>query len=193
MKTVARLGWLSCGLVLAGTLVAGAAARGGGKVTLTVPAREAIKAAFPRATVTSVSQSIEDGVSVLDVELVQDEQRLEVDVSAEGVIFEVEHKVALDDLPKAVRSAVVTATSDARITRIEKCETRAEAKEGKLVSLAKPHTAYHVRYTVGERASTLQVRVGEAGSLTVRKPGPGQEGNDEDDDDEDGDENENDD
>ncbi|MFH1732184.1 MAG: PepSY-like domain-containing protein, partial [Planctomycetota bacterium] len=114
------------------------------EIALPAPAANAVKAAFPGATVSEIERENENGVLLYEVELKQNGAEIDVKVMADGTIVEVESKIAAKDLPAAVAKAVEKAAPGATIKEVERKEIRAALKAGKVVKLAKPEVVYEV-------------------------------------------------
>lgn len=105
-------------------------------------AADAIKAAFPQARMVEFEQDSEGGLAAYEVELDQDGKEVEVTVSRDGVILEVETEIARSELPKAVADALAKAAGDAKVEEIVREETRAVVRDGKVVKLDEPTITY---------------------------------------------------
>ena len=111
-------------------------------VALPPKAKAAVEALFPNCAITGVEAEDEDGVMLYEVTLVVNGLDAEVSLAADGTVAEVEWVVPTQALPTAVIEAIKKLAKDASVIRIEKEEIRAEAKDGKLVPLAKPRIVY---------------------------------------------------
>jgi len=135
-------------VVLAGLMVvcfgAAQADREEGKaVALPAAAAQAINRAFPGATIDEVEIEYEGGVKLYEVELEQGGAELEVTVSPDGIIVEVETEVEAEGLPRAVADAIARATAGATIVELEKEEVHAVFK---LVKLETPEVTYGAEF-----------------------------------------------
>jgi len=120
-------------------------------------AADAVKAEFPGAVVGEMEQETEDGVAVYEVELTRGGKEMEVTVTADGTIVEVETEIAQADLPKAVAAAIAKAAGGAKLTEIEREETRAVVRDGKLVKLDKPKVTYEAEFLKDGREVEVEV------------------------------------
>ena len=109
-------------------------------------AADAVKAAFPQASIEEVALDKEDGIELYEVELRQNGEETEVTVSPDGVIVEVETEVSLKDLPKAVADAIAKAAGGAKVEEVTREETRAVVRAGKLVKLDQPKITYEAEF-----------------------------------------------
>jgi len=147
------------GLIFAIAIPAGA----GEKVELPKAAADAINAAYPGAKIEEVQLDDEDGMKLYEVELELKDAEIEVSVSADGVIFEVETEVTVASLPKAVADAVAKAAKGGKVKEVEKEEQRAVVKDGKLVTLKTPTVTYsaEIRTADGE----IEVEIAPDGKI----------------------------
>ncbi|HEV3162452.1 MAG TPA: PepSY-like domain-containing protein [Isosphaeraceae bacterium] len=67
---------------------------------------DAVKAKFPGAELTGAEKETEDGKTSYEVSLKQGGQNIDVGISAEGKITEIEKEIATKDVPAAVTTAV---------------------------------------------------------------------------------------
>ena len=144
-------------------------------INLPPAAADALKAAFPQASIGKVALEEEDGMKLYEVELRHKGQDAEVAVSPDGVIVEVETKVSMADLPKAVADAIAKAAGGAKVEEIEREETRAVVRAGKLVKLAEPRVTYEAEF----RKDGREVEIEVAADGTILKS-EGEEDNDDD-------------
>lgn len=190
MKTTGVAAWVSAGvvvtcIVVAGTLRVRAEEATGGTTGLTAAAAAALQKTFPGSVVKKVESETENGVNLFSATLEQDGQKLDVEVSPDGVIGEAEYAVPMERLPKALAAAIADATKGGRLLRIEKHEIRGLAKDGKLVLLPALQTRFEVKYTMdGKRASLVATEAAD-GTVNVTKPAASREDDNEDDETED--------
>ena len=107
---------------------------------------KAVRAAFPRAVITETEKENEDGVTLYEIALIQDGQDIEVKVSLEGVVTEIETGMSFKHLPKAVATAVSAAIAKGQLMEVARLDIRALAKSGKCVKLDEPLILYEVEY-----------------------------------------------
>lgn len=166
-----KIGWVA---VMAALLCAAAEAG------LRMPAKvaETIKREFPSARVTGVGREEENGVMYYEVNLRDRGRRVEVEVTADGAIGEIEAYPRVEDLPKDVRAIVAKATKGALRVRIERHERRGRARNGTFVPLPTPTVSYEVRYVLGGRRRRLWLdgkaigKLPEKAKATVEKAFP---------------------
>lgn len=128
-----------------------------------------IAATFPDATVTGIGRERERGAWYYEVALRNGGRRMEVEITDEGVIGEIESKVASADMPAVVLQRILARIGAGRIARIEKHERYGIARSGRFVPLQTPTIMYEVKYLTarGERRE-LQVSSNEILELDER-------------------------
>jgi uncharacterized membrane protein YkoI len=137
--------------VLAGVLIAALGwPRGllaGSDITTLPPAAvKVLRAHFPGAKVTEIGRERERGAWYYEVDLEQAGGRVSVEVTADGVIGEIEARVDLRDVPPTILGKLRQRVGDGKITRIERHERRGIARSGTFVRLATPRILYEVKY-----------------------------------------------
>ena len=110
------------------------------------PAAEAVKTAFPAASITKTTVESGGPPKCYEVGLTQGEQVMEVTVSDDGFIIEVETVMALAELPKPVEEAVTKAVGDGKLFKLEKVEHRGKCREGKITPIDPPKVFYEAKY-----------------------------------------------
>jgi hypothetical protein len=110
------------------------------------PAAEAVKTAFPAASVAKATVESGGALKLYEVELSQEQREITVTVSAEGRIVEVETTMALSEVPKPVEEAVKKAVGDGKLTKLEKVEHRGTVQAGKITALDPPDVFYEAKY-----------------------------------------------
>jgi hypothetical protein len=121
-------------------------------------ARLAVQMAFPAARVREASSEREGDLLLYEVRLDRDGLRIELDVSAEGIIASVETSAEAGDLPQAVAKAMARAAKGAEILRVDREEVRAVPR---LVPLDRPRVLYEVAF----------IRDGEKHAVTIAADG----------------------
>ena len=116
---------------------------------LSSAAVDSLMVAFPKAKIGEAEAEKEGGLDLFEVELTLGSKEIEVLVSPDGVIVQVETKVAMKDLPKAVADAITKAAAGAKVEEIEREETRAVVRDGKLVKLDQPKITYEAEFLKG--------------------------------------------
>jgi uncharacterized membrane protein YkoI len=144
-------GLLGATLLLSLGLAAGCAP------SLPPAAADAVKAAFPQARIVEVEQEKEDGVTVYEVELRQDGKEVEITVSPDGVIVEVETQIPEAELPKAVAQTIAKVAGGAKVEEIEREETRAVVRDGKVVKLDEPRITYEAEFRKDGRETEVEI------------------------------------
>ena len=82
---------------------------------------DAITKAFPKSKVASCKAEKEHGHDQFEVRVTRsDATKAEVDVAPDGTILEIEEKIALTELPDAVKKAFSTKYPKAKLERAEK-------------------------------------------------------------------------
>jgi len=124
------------------------------KALLPKPAASALRKAFPRALFRGVEFEHVEAPRLYEVQLARGGRDLEVTVSADGVIVEVETQVAKDELPAAVARTIGAAAGGAELDELEKAETRAVLK---FVELKQPQVAYSAEFRKEDMKQEIEV------------------------------------
>jgi len=141
MKTAKRI------LTLAFLLTALALPLAGARTNrLPAKAAQAIKLNFPDAKITSIGRERERGAWYYDVNLADGKRKIEVEVTEDGVIGEIEGRVLFSDIPKSLQEKVRKRVGRGKLVRVEKHERRGVARSGKFVPISKPRISYEVKY-----------------------------------------------
>lgn len=94
---------------------------GAGADSLPAAVLKAAQAAVPAATIRETEQEMEDGTLIYEVEMhTTDGREIEVAVSADGTVLEVEEKVAEGDLPAGVRKTLTHVLPGGRTGELER-------------------------------------------------------------------------
>jgi len=162
------------------------------KVELPEAAANAIKKAFPNATIDEVEIDNENGMKLFEVELKQGEAEIEVSVAPDGTIVEIETEVALNDVPEKARAVISKAAEGAQIKEIAKEEVRAEVKKddkgvATLVTLKKAKIAFEAELVKGDQKGEIEVAADGKIIEELKWKAKGQDDDDNDDDDDDDD------
>jgi len=162
------------------------------KVELPEAAAKAIKDAFPGATIDEVEIGNEDGMKVFEVELKQGKAEIEVSVTPEGTIVEIETEVTLKDVPAAAAAVISKAAEGAQIKEIAKEEVRAEVKKNgngvaTLVPLKEPKIAFEAELVKGDQKGEIEVAADGTVVEPLKWKAKGQDDDDNDDNDDDDD------
>jgi hypothetical protein len=110
------------------------------------PAAEAVKKAFPAASITKATLESGGAPKLYEVGLAEGEQVMEVTVSDDGFIVEAETVMALTEVPAPVREAVTKAVGDGKLLKLEKVEHRGRCREGKITPIDPPEVFYEAKY-----------------------------------------------
>jgi hypothetical protein len=110
------------------------------------PAAEAVKKAFPAASITKITLESGGPPKSYEVGLDQGEQVMEVTVSDDGFIIEAETVMALGEVPAPVREAVTKAVGDGKLFKLERVEHRGRLRDGKFVAIDPPEVFYEAKY-----------------------------------------------
>ena len=125
-------------------------------------AAEAIRNAFPDAVIEDVEREREGGVMLYVVALTEEGEESEVEVTADGIICEIESVVNVADVPPAAAARIAKRTAGGKISSIERHERRGMIRAGKAFSLADPKVAYEVRFTLGRSKRRITVAGAQA-------------------------------
>lgn len=125
-----------------------------GKNSLPAAVKTAIQALYPEAVIEEVEVERE-GLKLYEVELEQDNgQEVEVTVSSDGTIVEVETEVAMGSIPQVVAEAIAQVSEGAKIKEIEKEVTYAVVR---LVNLDTPRITYEAELIKDGKKSEIKV------------------------------------
>ncbi len=147
-----------------------------GSVKLPPAARTAIQKAFPGARIHHVEKE-KKAITLYEAKLVKGDAKMEVEVSADGTIVEVEQHVTKDELPAPVAAALAKVAGDAQIKEIEREEIHAVLK---LVKLKKPAIVFEAEFL--KDGKTIEVKINSDGKILSRKIENDDEDDDENDD-----------
>jgi hypothetical protein len=93
-------------------------------------------------------------VKLYEAQLTQGKTRMEVEVTHEGLICEVETEVATGQVPPATMAVLV---KEAGGGKIQKIETQAQVKSGKVTKLETPRIAYEAKFVKGETMGKVEI------------------------------------
>ena len=156
--------WTVFAVALVAALIVVGPAYAAEQVTLPAAATEAVKKAYPDATLGQVTMRDEAGVKLYEVSLSQKDTKMAVTVAEDGMIVNTKTEVAKTALPEAVGKAVEEAAKDGTVGQIDKIETVAAVKDGKLMKLDAPAVSYAVAITKDSKVSV--VTIAENGTVT---------------------------
>ena len=113
---------------------------------VTPEAKKVLETRFPEATITEVESEYAWGLKVYEAELKQGDREMDVKLSLDGKIIEVETQVSLSEVPKAAAETITEAAKGGEVTKIEKVELLGKIKSGKVVKLDEPKIFYEAKY-----------------------------------------------
>jgi hypothetical protein len=90
---------------------------------------DAVKKRFPEAEVKKAGKEVEDGKTFYEVGIVDKGQKIDVTLTPEGAITELEKEVAARDLPKVVADALEAKYPKAEYKKVEEIIKVADGKE----------------------------------------------------------------
>lgn len=126
------------------------------------PVMEAVKARFKDAKVTGASKETEDGKLVYEVTIKDKNQNIDVTLTPEGEILEIEKEIAAKDLPKVVAKALADKYPKATYKIVEEI-FKVEKKQEKLAY-------YEVLLTTADK-KRLEVQVTAEGKIVKEEKG----------------------
>ena len=131
----------------------------------------------------------EETNKLYEIKLKQRDRKMNVVVSASGVIMAVSTKARLKSLPRALAESIRKKADGTRSARLERVEVRAVEKSGKIVTLLVPRIVYK---SVLLKVMQAQMTVAEDGTMvdrpkwrTIHRDDDDEDEDDDDDDDED--------
>ncbi len=165
---------ISVGLGTIGLLLAAGCSQRIELAQVTPEAMKTLKTTFPRATVTEVKRQYVWGLKVYEAELKQGDEfkqgdeseqgdkEIEVKLSLDGVIIEVEAELLMEEVPPAVAKAITEAAKGSEVTEIERVDVLGKIESGKVVKLSKPKVFYEAEYR--KLGLPVKIKVGPDGS-----------------------------
>jgi hypothetical protein len=130
------------GLLAGPTILAADAER------LTAEAEAAVRELFPDALVLEVGHESEQGVRYFEVALRNGDETIEMEVTADGSVGEVETNIEIGDVPQLVRDEIRRVTGGSA-TRVERHEIRGIPGDGSFARVDPPRVVYEVKYAAG--------------------------------------------
>lgn len=171
MKRVLLVGALGTLSVFADPIMVNA--REAQAAELTVAAASAVKKLFPRALLEVVGVEREGGVQYYEVAVREGTQRLEIEVTADGAIGEIETEVTSADLPQAARDGMLKSAAGAALREIERHEVRGVPKNGSFAAVDPPLVFYEAKYEAG--GVWKEIAVAQDGSLLPAEDDDGED------------------
>jgi hypothetical protein len=118
-------------------------------------ALDAVKVKFPKAELTGAVKETEEGKTTYEIALKDKGQKIDVALTADGKITEIETEIAAKDLPDAVSSAIESKYPKATIRKAEQITEIDGAKELKNYEVV----------VVTEAKKSLEVKVSPEGKI----------------------------
>ncbi len=122
---------------------------------------DAIHAKYPKAEIEGAEKETEDGKTIYEVEIEYEvgdkEHELEISLTPEGKILEIEKEIDVKDLPKAVAEAIAKKFPKATLKEAEEVSKVADGKD--VVD------SYEVTLVTADK-KTIEVTVTAAGKIT---------------------------
>jgi hypothetical protein len=81
--------------------------------------RKAVESKFPKAEIESASREVEDGNTVFEVNLEIKDRAVDVTFKADGTVLEIEREIPINEVPKAVKTALAAKYPKAKIEKVE--------------------------------------------------------------------------
>lgn len=135
------------------------------EVEIPATVREVMHSRFPDAEIDSVEVVEEHGITLYDIEFM--DNLGEIEVAADGTILDVATIIAMEDLPLSAAEAIQKATTGMTVLRLEKSEIHSEFKmEGErtvLVLLDAPRYVYEAE--VKKDGKTGEITVDADGNI----------------------------
>jgi uncharacterized membrane protein YkoI len=122
---------------------------------------EAVKKRFPDAKLESAEKETEGGKIVYEVELEQKDEELEVELTADGTILEIEQEISVKDVPKAVHDALMAKYPKSEFEKAEKVTKVKDGKDQPAVYEVEVETADDKEYEVTVSAEGKIIEVEE--------------------------------
>lgn len=120
------------------------------KVELPKKVADALKARFPKYTITKLTKEKEKGAVVYDIEFTVGGKKHEADIKEDGTIVNWEVEIALKDLPEAVKKAIdkkypkATLKEAMKVTAVKGKKEELEGYEVTLVTAGKKKVEVNV-------------------------------------------------
>ena len=138
---------------------------------------EAVKAKFPVAELKKAETETEDDATIFEVALELEETNVEVALTPEGTILEIETEIAAADLPEAVSEAIRAKYPAATPKKVERVVAFKDGEESK---------SFEVLLAIGDE-DRLELTLSESGKILEEEEAD--DDGDEEDEDEDDDDN----
>lgn len=117
---------------------------------------DATKTRFPDAELVAAEKETEDNVTIFEMAIKNKGQNIDVSLTPEGKILEIEKQIAAKDLPKAVSAALAAKYPEATYKVIE---------EVIMVKDGKEKLEYYEAHLVTAQKKRIEVRVGSEGKI----------------------------
>jgi hypothetical protein len=117
---------------------------------------EAVKARFPEAKLVGAEKETEDGKTIFEINIKDKNQNVDVSLTAEGKILEIEKQIAAKDWPKPVSQALEAKYPKATYKVIEEVNYVKDGKE---------KLEYYEAHLVTAQGKSIEVRVAAGGKI----------------------------
>jgi len=129
------------------------------KPCLPLAVKTALDALYPNAEIEEVEVK-KEGLKVYEVELEQNGQEVEVTLTPDGTLVEVETEMTVQGLPEPVAKAIEKAAEGATVKEVSKEVTYAVVK---LVKLEQPQTSYEAE--LSREGAKCEIEVAADGTI----------------------------
>jgi hypothetical protein len=121
----------------------------------------AVERLFPGSAILDVEQETEAGVAFYEVAVRAGSRRLEVEVTADGLIGEIETAIEPSALPRAVAEGFARIAAGASVKHAERHEVRGVPQNGTFAPVDPPRVLYELSYVQG--GERREIALGEDG------------------------------
>jgi hypothetical protein len=137
---------------------------GSGTVLLPVYARQAINSAFPGARIVDFERQSEKGVRYYEVDVTWQARTMEVEVTEDGDLGEIQEDVDLETLPQRVLRALSQFTDRENVRKVEMHDIRGTPANGTFVTLPSAQIVYEIKARTSD-GSHIAVRLDATGKV----------------------------
>jgi hypothetical protein len=131
--------------VVALVLLVAAAATSASSEALSGVAAAVVEKLYPEGRVLDVVPEQEDGVELFEVLVQNGTTRVEIEITDDGQIGEIESLIALADVPSQARARLTAEIGDATLDRIERHERHARFSSGRVIRVAPPEVYFEAK------------------------------------------------
>jgi uncharacterized membrane protein YkoI len=121
------------------------------------PAEAAVRDLFPDAAVVGVEAETDEGLTLYVVRIQRGGLTTDVEVSAEGILCEVETELGIGDVPEHVAAAIREATLGGKLVLLEQHELHGRIRDGGVAALPEPQTVYEVRFQLEGKNRVVEI------------------------------------